>query len=214
MKDNGIGIPKDRQEAIFERFIQADIADKNAYQGAGLGLAISKAYVEMLGGKIWVESKQGSGSTFYFTLPYHIETKEKFTDKEISHPVEESSINNLKILIAEDEESSEEYITIIAQKLGKEIINVQNGIEAVEASRQNPDIDLILMDLKMPEMNGYEATRQIRKFNKDVIIIAQTAYALSGDKEKAIAAGCDDHITKPINKEELFKKIKKSLRKS
>lgn len=200
VKDTGIGIPQDRQEAIFERFIQADIVDKMARQGTGLGLAISKAYVEMLGGKIWVESKQGSGSTFYFTLPYNIETKDEFADNEISHPVEKSSINNLKILIAEDEESSEEYIKIVVQKLGKEIISVKTGTEAVEACRNNPDIDLVLMDIKMPEMNGYEATKRIREFNKKVIIIAQTAYALQGDREKAIEAGCNDYLAKPINK--------------
>lgn len=211
VKDTGIGIPRDRQEAIFERFIQADIEDKNAYQGAGLGLSISKAYVEMLGGKIWVESEEERGSTFYFTIPYHIETKDEFANNEISHQVEESPIRKLKILIAEDEEVSEEYITLIVQKLGKEIINVQNGTEAVEACRKNPDIDLILMDMRMPKMDGFEATRQIRKFNKDVIIIAQTAYALSGDKEKVIEVGCNDYISKPINKEVLIMLINKYI---
>ena len=211
VKDTGIGIPKDRQKAIFERFIQADIFDKNAYQGAGLGLSISKAYIEMLGGKIWVVSEKGIGSTFYFTLPYLIETKDEFAINEISSPVEESSINNLKILIAEDEDISEEYITIIVRKFGKEILSVKTGKEAVEACRNNPDIDLVLMDINMPDMNGYEATRQIRKSNKDVIIIAQTAYALSGDKEKAIEAGCDDYISKPINKSELLEKIENCL---
>lgn len=142
------------------------------------------------------------------------QTKEQFASNEISPLVEESSINNLKILIAEDEVTSEEYITIIVQKLGKEIINVKTGTKALDDCRNNPDIDLILMDIQMPEMNGYEATRHIRKFNKDVAIIRQTAYVLSGDHEKAIEAGCNDYISKPINKEELFEKIEKHLRKN
>ena len=214
VKDTGIGIPKERQEAIFERFIQADIADKSAYQGAGLGLAISKAYVEMFGGKIWVESEEGSGSTFYFTIPYVTGTiKEKITEEENLPSHELTLPTKLKILIAEDEETSEEFITIIAKEMGNEVINVQNGIEAVEACRKNLDIDLILMDMRMPVMDGYEATRQIREFNNEVIIIAQTAYALSGDKEKAITAGCDDYITKPIKTDELKRKIIECLKK-
>jgi len=208
VKDTGIGIPKDRQKAIFERFIQADITDLRAFQGSGLGLSISKAYVEMLGGKIWVESEKGKGSIFYFTLPYYTETIKENKAKDESLPtVEASPINKLKILIVEDDETSEELLSIAVRKLGKEIINVKTGKEAVEACLDNPDIDLVLMDILMPEMDGHEATRQIRKFNKDVIIIAQTAYALEGDKEKAIAAGCNDYLSKPINVGTLSKLI-------
>jgi len=208
--DTGIGIDSDRQKAIFERFIQADISDKQALQGAGLGLSISKAYVEMLGGKLWVESEEGKGSTFYFTLPYQSETiKENISKNEILPPLEVAPINKLKILIVEDDETSEEFLSITVRKLGKEIINVKTGKEAVEACLDNPDIDLVLMDILMPEMDGHEATRQIRKFNKDIIIIAQTAYALEGDKEKAIAAGCNDYLSKPIKKDELLEKIEK-----
>jgi signal transduction histidine kinase/CheY-like chemotaxis protein len=214
VKDAGIGIPKDRQSAIFERFIQADIADKQAYQGAGLGLSISKAYVEMLGGKIWVESEEGIGATFYFTLPYNAEPEEKkVVGQVVLAQDEENQINpeflGLKILIAEDDETSEMLITIDVDKFGKEILKARNGFEAVEVCRNNPDIDLILMDIQMPVMNGYEATRQIRQFNKDVVIIAQTAFGLSGDREKAVEAGCNDYISKPINKDELLALIQK-----
>ena len=111
------------------------------------------------------------------------------------------------ILIVEDDEISEELITIIVEEFGKEIIVARTGKEAVDACRKNPDIDLVLMDIQLPEMNGYMATSNIRKFNKEVIIIAQTAYALEGDKEKAIAAGCDDYIQKPMNKEVLVQMI-------
>ncbi|PLW99504.1 MAG: hypothetical protein C0593_03055 [Marinilabiliales bacterium] len=201
-KDTGVGIPKDRQEAIFERFIQADIADIKARQGAGLGLAITKAYVEMLGGKIWVESEEGIGSTFYFTLPYNTEQ-----DAEIKRQIELSeknkTIRKLKMLIAEDDEVSEILIDSYIKTFSKEIIKTRTGTEAIVSCRQNTDIDLILMDIRMPEMGGYEATRLIREFNKEVVIIAQTAYGLTGDREKAIEAGCNDYIAKPIKKEEL-----------
>jgi signal transduction histidine kinase/CheY-like chemotaxis protein len=210
VKDTGIGIPYDRQEAIFERFIQADIVDKMARQGAGLGLAISKAYVEMLGGKIWVESEEGKGSTFYFTLPISVEPEEKIVVENIvSADIEENTTMKLKILIAEDDESSSQLISIAVQKFGKEIIHVQTGTEAVEAYRNNPDIDLVLMDIQMPEMDGHTATRQIRQFNKDVIIIAQTAYGLTGDREKSLEAGCTDYISKPIRRDDLESMMQK-----
>lgn len=210
VKDTGIGIPKDRQEAIFERFIQADIINKMARQGAGLGLSITKAYVEMLGGKIRVESEEGIGSIFYFTLPYNVELKEKKSIKNIEvTDSSENLIKNLKILIAEDDEASEMLISINISEFSNEIIKAKTGTEAVEICRNNPDIDLILMDIQMPVMNGYEATQQIRQFNKDVVIIAQTAYGLFGDREKALDAGCDDYISKPIKKIELQALIQK-----
>ena len=210
VKDTGIGIPKDRQKAIFERFIQADIDDTRAFQGAGLGLSITKAYIEMLGGKIWLESEQEKGSTFYFTIPYQTEKAVKpITANLISYQDNRDITKKLKILVAEDDETSEILITTVIKAFGKEFLKVKTGVQAVETCSKNPDIDLILMDIQMPEMNGYEATRQIRQFNKDVIIIAQTAYGLTGDREKAIAAGCNDYISKPIRKDDLIRVIKK-----
>jgi hypothetical protein len=212
VKDSGIGIPIERQQAIFERFIQADIADSKAMEGAGLGLAITKAYTEMLGGKIWVESEEGVGSTFYFTLPYSSKQLEKTAinntlSSENESTIHDPKVSGLKILIAEDDEISELFITTIIKNISKEILKTRNGIEAIEICRNNPDIDLILMDIKMPEISGYEATRQIRQFNKDVIIIAQTAFGLTGDREKAMEAGCNDYITKPIKKNLLIEKL-------
>jgi hypothetical protein len=181
-----------------------------ARQGAGLGLSISKAYVEMLGGKIWVESEEGIGSTFYFTLPYNpLAEENKVVGKVVTAQIEKNQIKNLKILIVEDDEISEILITIGVEKFSKEVLKARNGFEAVKVCRNNPDIDLILMDNQLPEMNGYEATMQIREFNKDVVIIAQTAYALTGDREKAIKAGCNSYISKPIKKDELFLLIQK-----
>jgi signal transduction histidine kinase/CheY-like chemotaxis protein len=212
VKDTGMGIPKERQKAIFERFIQADISDKMALQGAGLGLSITKAYVEKLGGEIWVESEVGKGSVFYFTIPYHVEPKAKIEiKKEVPIAEIEESVQNLKILIAEDDETSEILISILVQMFSKEVLKARNGVETVDICRKNPDIDLILMDLQMPEMNGYEATRQIRKFNKEVVIIAQTAFALTWDRKKAIEAGCNDSISKPILKDQLLTLIHKYI---
>jgi signal transduction histidine kinase/ActR/RegA family two-component response regulator len=203
VKDTGIGINKDRHKAIFERFVQADIKDTHAYQGAGLGLSISKAYVEMLSGNIRVESEQGIGTVFYFTIPYIKEINNEAPEKNGYLTKQDTKINNLKILIAEDDTISEMLISKEVRKFCRELLFVNSGRAAVETCLNNPDIDLILMDIKMPNMDGYEATREIRKFNKRVIIIAQTAFALSGDRAKAIEAGCNDYISKPINNSEL-----------
>jgi len=212
VKDSGIGIPNDRQEAIFERFVQADIADKNAYQGAGLGLSISKAYVEMMGGRIWVISEEGIGSTFYFALPYAPKTEDEDII-EIVPPLEIAPFHRLNILIVEDDESSKELLEIAVGDFAKEMIIVGTGMEAVNTCQKNPDIDLVLMDIQLPEMDGYEVARRIRLFNKELIIIAQTAYALKGDKENAIAAGCNDYLAKPVKVEELKSMIKKYFQK-
>jgi PAS domain S-box-containing protein len=200
VKDKGIGIPYARQHAIFERFVQADISDKRAFQGAGLGLSISKAYAEMLGGKIWVESMEGESSAFYFSIPY----KTKKEQNAGVWYVDPAGINfkkdlKLKVLVVEDDEISQQLVTLAVGKISKEILSVNSGFDAVEVCRKTPDIDLILMDIKMPVMDGYEATQQIRQFNKDAVIIAQTAFGLSGDKEKALAAGCNGYISKPLN---------------
>ena len=214
VRDTGIGIPTDRQQAIFERFIQADIADKMALQGAGLGLSISKAYVEMLGGQIWVQSEEGVGSAFYFNIPYQLPSPRKIMDSDAAESeTEENSIRNLKILIAEDDEASEILISLFIKEFGIETLIARTGTEAVEMSRNHSDINLILMDIQMPEMNGYEATRQIRHFNKEVVIIAQTAYSLAGDEEKAKEAGCNDYISKPIIKDKLLELIQKYFKK-
>ena len=210
VKDTGIGIPKERQKAVFERFIQADVTDKRAAQGAGLGLAISKAYVEMLGGKIWVESEVGIGSVFYFTLPCGTGKKDITKDQK-SETNEESELQfkPLKILVAEDDELSALYLNIALDEYNKEMLIAKNGVEAVEMCRNNPDVDLILMDIRMPVMDGLEATRQIRQFNSKVVIIAQTAFGLVNDREMIIDAGCDDYISKPIKKDKLIKVISK-----
>ncbi len=213
VKDTGIGVPKDRQEAIFERFIQADIESKQARQGAGLGLSIAKAYIEQLEGEIWLESEEGVGSTFYFTIPDNKPKEEPIANDAIHGIIELNQLKKLKILIAEDDEISAFLIQKSIKNISREILKARTGYDAVEICKTNPDIDLILMDIKMPNINGFEATALIRQFNEDVIIIAQTAFALYGDEEKAIDMGCNDYITKPIDMSLLMAKINKHFKK-
>ncbi|MBN1821922.1 MAG: PAS domain S-box protein [Prolixibacteraceae bacterium] len=210
VKDTGSGIPPEQKEIIFERFRQGNESITRNYEGAGLGLAISKAYVEMLGGKIWIESKIGKGSIFRFTIPYlnGIEKKEQLiavSEKEIDQP------GKYKILIVEDDKTSGMLLKIMIMPLSSVLLQATSGREAIDICQNNPDIDLVLMDINMTGMNGHETTRHIRQFNKKVVIIAQTAYAFTGDRNKAIAAGCDDYITKPINQAALLKMIQKHL---
>ena len=206
VNDTGIGIPADRQKAVFERFIQADIEDTRVYEGAGLGLAISKAYIEMLGGKIELHSTEGKGSSFVFTIPYNPITsnKKKLKTMDLNNT---PNLEDFIILVVEDEEISFLYLNIVLEKTRAKIMRAKSGLEAIELVKKNNDIDLILMDIKLPEMNGYEATKEIRKFNKKVKIIAQTAYALSGDEDKALEAGCDSYISKPVKMEKLLDTI-------
>ena len=208
VKDTGIGIPEDRESFIFERFVQGDISDTMARQGAGLGLAISKAYVEMLAGELFVESVEGQGSEFYFTIPFNRIENEDATAIMINS--EDKSLDkNLKVLIVEDDNVSEQFLTILANNFTSNILYAKNGLEAVDICKEHSDVDLILMDIQMPHLNGHGATKQIREFNKDVVIIAQTAYGLSGDKELAIQAGCNDYLAKPIKKEQFIALLKR-----
>lgn len=209
-KDDGIGIPENRQKAIFNRFEQSDIEDKSVFEGSGLGLAICKAYVEMLGGKIWVDSIEGEGSTFTFTLPYqdqNIDAGEKTTLTK-SLPTEDRNIKRqLNILIVEDDSISRSYLETVLAGQNVRLYSAISGTEAIDIMKKHSEIDLILMDIKLPGMDGYETTRTIRGFNPQVKIIAQSAYAFKTDHNKALAAGCDDYIPKPVNAELLLEKI-------
>ncbi len=208
VKDEGIGIPKENFKSIFNRFVQVDNTLSSDYEGSGLGLSIVKAFLELMGGEIWVESIVGEGSKFYFTIPVDLSTKQKPEIKIIDEGFPEiDKLKKLKILVVEDDEMSEMLFKITLKSIAPEIFIANTGLEAVEVCRNNTDLDLILMDIKMPVMNGYEATKEIRSFNKEVIIIAQTAYAMDGDREKAIEVGCNDHISKPINNQKLLELI-------
>lgn len=208
--DTGDGIEEEKRSIIFERFRQGSESMTRNYEGAGLGLSIAKSYVEILGGKIWFESHLNKGSTFFFTIPCKTETTLETADQMISVDLKSDSWrNNLKILIVEDDETSAEFLSLILKSYIGEILLAPNGTEAIEIFTRNPDIDLVLMDIKLPEMDGFEVTRKIREIDKDVIIIAQTAYGLSADKVKAKEAGCNDYISKPIDNTLLQALIKK-----
>lgn len=216
--DSGPGIPEEQREYIFERFRQGSETLTRNYEGAGLGLSISKAYVEMLGGKIWIKNRatepslngdeKKTGSVFYFTIPAIFANKSN-TKAPVNLVGDETKgiSKKLKILIVEDDLNSEILMKIHVEIFAKEILHVSDGVEAVEICKKNDDIDLVIMDINIPGINGYEATRMIRKFNRNMIIIAQTAYALNGDREKAIEAGCNSYISKPVSHISLKKLI-------
>ncbi len=211
VEDSGIGISSGMHEEIFKRFRQIETTDSRKYGGSGLGLSISKAYVEMLGGKIWLTSKANRGTIFYFTLPY-----KKVTSKEISEKLSGNELSfefeKLKtLLIAEDEDSNFMLLEEFFSDVKIIIIRALNGLEAVEKCKSNPQIDLVLMDIKMPEMDGFEATKKIKEFRPDLYIIAQTAFTTEEDKNKAFACGCNDFISKPIKREILLTKMKEQL---
>jgi PAS domain S-box-containing protein len=209
--DTGIGIPAEMHEVIFDRFRQANANPRKEYGGNGLGLAISKAYVKLLGGSIWLESVPGKGTTFWFTIPYnHLlspSINKVFKDK----PVSDLSGAGKTLLVAEDVYANYQLLEAILKKMDFRIMHVENGIEAIEACRNHPEIDLVLMDVKMPEMDGYEATSQIKMLRPGLPVIAVTAYALSGDKEKALKAGCDDYISKPVKAAMLVEVLRRFL---
>jgi PAS domain S-box-containing protein len=202
VEDTGLGIPKEAQKKVFDRFVQADLALTSEYEGAGLGLAITKGYVELLGGEVWLESKYRKGSKFYFTIPY-----QKIKAKKRKYEASQKSIENIKdlnILIVDDDEVAEEYLKNLLINKVNTLCFASNGNEAVEISKIKRKLDVILMDVKMPLKDGYEATKNIREFNKEVKIIAQTAFNVHGEEEKAMNAGCDYYLPKPIRKRKLM----------
>ncbi len=203
--DSGIGIPLDKQELIFEVFRQVDESQTRIYGGTGLGLTICKHLINLLGGEIWVESEVDKGATFYFTIPINKnDIEQNHTDKSIQPKL---SLKGKTILIAEDDISSYSYLLEILRKKGINCIRAKNGKEAVDYCKSNREIDLLLMDINMPVMNGYEATKQIKIINPELPIIAQTAYAMSGDQEKILSTGCDLYLSKPIGKQQLLEAI-------
>ncbi len=211
VRDTGIGIPSDKHDVIFERFVQADLNMTREHEGSGLGLTITKACVEALGGQIWVQSEVNKGSTFSFSIPLKYSGKKSKT-KETVPPRLCKLKGDLKVLVAEDDETSYLYFETILENEGLTLLHTVNGKDTVAALHENPDISLVFMDIKMPGMDGLEATRQIRQFNKTIPIIAQTAYAMAGDRNKAMEAGCNDYLSKPVNHDELIRIIDKYTR--
>jgi PAS domain S-box-containing protein len=208
VRDTGIGIPTEFHDKIFERFRQVNLNSATAVGGSGLGLTISKAYVEKLGGTIQVQSKPGEGSVFTFSLPYLKPVYEK------QGPKTDSSIFNtdfkkITMLVAEDDDIGFWYLNELLSLNNITVLRAHDGNTAIKLCLDHPEIRLVLMDIKMPAMDGLAAIRQIRQFRKDLPIIIQTAYARSEDKEEAMQAGSDEYLTKPIRHEELFSMLKK-----
>jgi PAS domain S-box-containing protein len=211
VKDTGIGIPEDLHENIFERFRQVETTLAREYEGSGLGLSISKAYVELLGGKIWLTSTLGEGSVFYFTIPYNKVSLNKIPEKGVAGKYKSELKKTITLLVAEDENIN---FKLLAQYLSNSnivVIYAENGSEAVEICKKNSQINLVLMDLKMPVMDGFEATKRIKEFRPDLPVIAQTAYVRDVDKTKAFACGCSDFLSKPFMKEELLTMIREHM---
>jgi CheY-like chemotaxis protein len=209
VKDTGIGIRKKYQKVIFDRFRQVDNGNTRIYGGAGLGLSISKAFIEMMGGKIWVTSSSGKGTTFYFTVPYRQIRRTETTQRKVI--TDESLLGQRTILIAEDEKDNFFFLNELLSDFGVKIIHAKNGQQAVEICSKGLQVDLVLMDMKMPVMDGMEATKRIKAMNPSIPIIAMTAYALGGDKERFTGLGCNDYISKPLNREILLESIKKHI---
>jgi len=203
ISDTGIGISPENHDRIFDRFYQVQSEVTRLYEGTGLGLSISKAYVELLGGKIWVLSEPGKGASFYFTIPYNKQIAKPIPVYEGKDP--EAFVFSQKkiILVAEDIESNYKLIRYFLSGSNAEILRAFNGKEAVEKCLTISNIDLVLMDIKMPVMDGYTAVKLIREKNTTIPIIAQTAYA--DDKERAIECGCTGFISKPFDKKNLIK---------
>jgi len=205
VRDTGVGLSRDELDMIFERFKRTRQSEEKNIVGTGLGLAISKNLVQLLGGEMWVNSVAGSGTTFLFTLPY-LKPTILPTDRGGDHYRHETSYNwsGKTILVAEDDLNSFKFLRELLDKTGVEILHAPNGKMAVEIFRSDTDIDLVIMDIQMPEMDGLEATKLIKKMNFQIPVIAQTAFAMAGDKEKFQKAGCDEYIPKPVNMNQIL----------
>jgi len=202
VEDTGIGIANDKLGMVFDNFVQEDVSDTRGHEGSGLGLSIARGLVHLLGGSISVTSKKGKGSTFTFTVPYNgteaIENGTK-SDKKSAIPTDKPFV-----LLAEDDESNFLYMEEVLQQAECDYLLAKDGEEAVALCKQHPEITLILMDIKMPVMDGLEATRRIREFRSEIPIIATTAYAQTGDEQRFLSAGCDGYLPKPIGLEKLI----------
>ncbi|MEO5354616.1 MAG: CHASE domain-containing protein [Magnetococcus sp. XQGC-1] len=212
VSDSGIGIAPEHLGRIFEHFTQADSGIARRYGGTGLGLAISQKLVELMGGRIWVESRLGQGSTFFFTLP----VRSVPAEAPLAVPValrDGETQRSLRILIAEDSQENQLLFEIYLKKTPHRVVIVNDGLEAVERVQREP-FDLLLTDIEMPNMNGYAATRAIRQWEREtggqpLIIIALSAHAGSEKRGESLSAGCDEHLTKPIKKQTLLDAVRR-----
>ncbi len=208
VRDTGIGMNQEMLKSLFCIDICSSRKGTEGESSTGLGLIICKDFAEKHLGKLQVESEVNKGSTFCLTLPCKVHpVLKEHAPNFVSDEEAEERMLNMKILIAEDDEISGMLITMVVKRFCKAVLNAKTGLQAIEMCRSNPDIDLVLMDLQMPEMDGYEAMKKILEMKPEMYIIAQTAFAFSEDKEKALQSGCNDFITKPIKEDNLKQKI-------
>lgn len=208
VEDSGIGIPEDKKEVIFDRFKQVDDLTPKSTKGAGLGLAISKELVEILNGKIWVESEINKGSRFLFKIPYSPGEVAEPLKKEIKDTAYvEKCLKGKKILIVEDDETNYLLLKSILKPYTTDIFHAWNGKQALQMFTEIKDFDCVLMDLRLPYMSGFDATKEIRKLNQKIPVIAVTAFAFKNDLKEAIECGCNEVIIKPVRKKELLGKM-------
>ncbi len=208
VRDTGVGIPDDLREKIFERFRQGSPGDMHVQEGAGLGLSLCRAFVEMLGGSIWVDSEPGKGSTFYFTLPCVRPESGAVSRKKPGKEAGAVFPPDVVILVVEDDSTSRLLLQMVLKNRNATVILAENGREAVDKVQSEPGIDVVLMDMKMPVMNGYEATKLIKKLRPSLPVIAQTAFASQGERGAVLAAGCDAVLSKPLDLDRLFETIR------
>lgn len=207
-KDTGIGIVKDKQRVIFQKFRQADDSKTRQFGGTGLGLSIVKGLIDLLHGKLWVDSEENKGTSFYFTVPLKIIKKKKKKNKKVNDKLK---WKNKTILVVDDVKESVLFISEVLENTGMEIITASNGIEAIEQFAQNPGINLILMDIQLPILNGLAAAKRIL-IKKDVPIIIQSAYLKNEYEKKCLSIGCVDFIQKPLNSNEILAKVETHIR--
>ena len=213
VRDSGIGMPDEFKNKIFKRFNKINAKKISANEGLGLGLAISKSYVEMLGGTISVETKEGLGSTFTFTIPLKYAEKDTDEVEKVHHIVNFNLGNEEVVLVAEDDNINFKLIEKLLKIFNFNVIRAKDGLEAVEICRTNSDIDLVFMDIKMPNLDGYGAFEKIRELNRTIPIIAQTSYSFPEEVEKIKQLGFNDFISKPLDKERLYELVKKYFNK-
>jgi CheY-like chemotaxis protein len=209
VSDTGVGIPKDKHEYIFERFSQLHPLPQKNLGGTGLGLSIVKGLTNLLGGKVWLESELGKGTTFYFSINY-VKTDNGNVQNQTDKTTLINQNSNLTILIVEDDYYNSVFLKEILSPNGFKIMQTEFGQNAIQIAINNP-IDLILMDIRLPDITGYEASKAILQFKPNIKIIAQTAYAANDEREKALQNGCVDYISKPTKRHLLLSLIKKHL---
>jgi CheY-like chemotaxis protein len=211
VKDTGIGIDKKHHEAIFNLFRQIDDSNTRKFGGMGIGLSIVKKTVEMLGGRIWVESEPSAGSVFYFTIPVLPDKYLKEIKSEDNTLTMQKNYSGKTILIAEDEKSNFDFIKILFTRMNIRVLWAKNGREAVDLCETDPSINLVLMDIKMPLLDGYEATKLIKNKRGELPVIALTAYTMISDKLEAEKAGCDGYLSKPVRINQLTELLENYL---